>query len=511
MLFAVDDHRSDEIALDDLVRRRTWSELTDRCYRLAHVWNDALGVAPGAHAALVLANRVEFVELVLGAICAGITLTPVNWHLTAEEITYILGDSGASVIVTDAEHAPVVRAAAAAAAEDGRHVEVLLVGPDLEALVAAASDAPPSPAGPAGGAMYYTSGTTGRPKGVIRGRQPTLAEQLLSAPAAGRALGMDGSGAHLVTGPLYHAAPVGFALMDLHQGAPLVIMERFDAAATLALVEQRRVRDTHLVPTMFVRLLALDDEVRASADVSSLRTVLHGAAPVSVPVKQRMLDWWGDVLVEYWGGSEGGVVTLVDAADWRERPGTVGRPIPGHEVVVTDEGRNELPPHTDGILWCRNTRVADVFRYHGDEAKTAATFWGPGTYTLGDIGHVDDDGYVYLADRASHMIISGGVNIYPAEIEQILGEHPAVADVAVFGIPDDEWGEQVHAEVQPVAGTAGDAALAAELQAHVRAHLAGYKVPRSVAFRPDLGRLPSGKVPIRHLRAPYWAGRDRSI
>jgi fatty-acyl-CoA synthase len=355
--------------------------------------------------------------------------------------------------------------------------------------------------------MFYTSGTTGRPKGVQRGRQSTVGEQLEAMAAAGRSVGLDGSGPHLVTGPLYHAAPVGFAVMDQHNGAPTVIMPRFDAQQMFDLIVERRVVHTHLVPTMFVRLLDLDPEVR-SVDLSSIELVLHGAAPVSEPVKHRMIEWWGEVFVEYWGGSEGGVVTLVDSADWLENPGTVGRPITGHEVFAVDDDGERLPAGETGLLYCHNTRLPEVFSYHRAPEKTSGAFREPGVYTLGDIGRVDADGYVYLSDRRAHMIISGGVNIYPAEIEPVLGEHPAVADVAVFGIPDPEWGESVKAAVELHPGEVASAELEAEILAFGREHLAGYKVPRSIDFEDTLPRFDSGKLYTRLLRDRYWPTAD---
>jgi long-chain acyl-CoA synthetase len=320
-----------------------------------------------------------------------------------------------------------------------------------------------------------------------------------------RALGLDGGGPHLVTGPLYHAAPGGFALLDLFNGASLVLMPAWDAAETLRLIEERGVHNTHLVPTMFVRLLRLPDEVRATFDPSGLHVVLHGAAPVAPSVKQRMIEWWGDVIVEYWGGSEGGVVTLVGARDWLDHPGTVGRALPSYEVFTVDGDGRRLPVGETGALYCRNRLTTKVFEYHNDEAKTAAAHLEPGVYTIGDIGRVDDDGYVYLSDRAAHTIISGGVNIYPAEIEQVLIGHPAVLDVAVFGIPDDEWGEQVKAAVQLAEPYEPSETLVDEILAFARTHLAGFKVPRTIDFEAALPRSPSGKLYVRRLKDPYWS------
>lgn len=504
MLLDVATARPDEVAVDDLERHRTWSEVVDRATRVGRLLRDELGLQPGDHVTAVMGNRVELVELVYGALLSGIWLTPANWHLTADELAHVIGDSGARAVFTDDTFAAVTREAAGERA-------VLVAGDDLDGRLGAASDEPFALDGPAGGNMFYTSGTTGRPKGVKRSTKSTVGDQLAAIASSGRLLGLDGRGPHLVTGPLYHAAPLGFAVMDHGNGAPMIIEPRFDEVATLSLIVEHAVRNTHLVPTMFVRLLRLPDDVRYGFDPTSLHTVLHGAAPISVAVKQRMIEWWGPVLVEYWGASEGGVVTLTDSADWLTRPGTVGRAIATHEVFAADPDGNRLAPDETGTLWCRNLLVDEVFAYHNDPDKTAAAFSAPGTYTLGDIGRVDEDGYVYLADRASNMIISGGVNIYPAEIEQVLIEHPAVADVAVFGIPDDEWGESVKAAVELVADNQPSAELEAEILTMAREHLARYKVPRSIDFTDALPRQPSGKLFVRQLREPYWEGRERRI
>jgi long-chain acyl-CoA synthetase len=262
---------------------------------------------------------------------------------------------------------------------------------------------------------------------------------------------------------------------------------------------------------MFVRLLRLPEEVKRAFDAPRLRLVLHGAAPVSVPVKRRMIEWWGPVLVEYWGGTEGGVTTLVDSEDWLAHPGTVGRAVEPFEVFAVDDAGERLPPGEEGLLYARHPGLERPFEYHGDAEKTEAAYLGPGVFTLGDVGRVDADGWLFLSDRRSHMIISGGVNIYPVEVEQVLAEHPAVADVGVFGIPDDEWGESVKAAVELAPGFAESPQLEEEILSFARAHLAGYKVPRSIDFEEALPRDVTGKLYVRRLRDPYWEGRAAKI
>ena len=492
------------LALDDLTRTRSWAELGDRATRAGRLFQDRYGIGPGGHVAMIVGNRVEFVELILGALLSGVWLTPINWHLTAEEAAYIVRDSESQLVIADPEFEAVARQAAG-------DLPVLMVGAELDEALAGARADRFDGEGRAGGAMLYTSGTTGQPKGVKRATTSSVNSQVHLSRATGPIIGLDGGGPHLVTGPLYHAAPLGYAFIDLQNGAPLVIMPRWDEHQALELIDERQVHNSHLVPTMFVRLLRLPDEERTGFDGSSLHTVLHGAAPVSVPVKTRMIEWWGPVLLEYWGASEGGVVTIVGSQDWLEHPGTVGRAVPSYEVFAADPEGNRLPAGENGTLWCRNTVTDKVFEYHNAPEKTAGAFLEPGTYTIGDIGRVDAEGWVYLADRAANMIISGGVNIYPAEIEQVLVEHPAVLDAGVFGIPDEEWGESVKGAVELVDGAVPSPELEAEILAFARQHLAGYKVPRSIDFEEALPRYPTGKLYTRVLRDKYWQGTDRSI
>jgi long-chain acyl-CoA synthetase len=503
VIFERAERDPDALALDDLTRRRSWGELAERVQRVARLLREDLGLAPDDHAAVLMDNRAEFVEIVLGAMLAGIWLTPINRHLAASELAYVMRDSGARVVFTDAAHA--------GPAQEAGAVRTLEAGEQLEAALASASPEPMPLDGPAGGNMIYTSGTSGRPKGVKRLRAASLGAALEAARASGEALGLDGSGPHLVTGPLYHAAPLLFAVYDQLNGAPMLILPRWDEERALALLRERRIHHTHLVPSMFVRLLRLPDALRRGFRAPDLHLVLHGAAPVSAAVKRRMIDWWGEVFVEYWGGTEGGVCTLADSREWLEHPGTVGRALAHYEVFAVDDAGRRLPPGREGLLYSRHLRFDDVFAYHGAPEKTAEAYLGPGAFTLGDVGRVDADGWVYLADRRSNTIISGGVNIYPAEIEQVLQEHPAVADVGVFGIPDDEWGETVKAAVELRPGIEPSEGLEAEILAFGRERLAGYKVPRSIDFEAKLPRHPTGKLVVRQLRERYWRGRERRI
>ncbi len=492
-----------ELALDDGRRRRTWPELRDRVNRIAHLLRDELGLRPDDHAAFLLGNRAECVELTCGAIQAGIWLTPINRHLTPEEIEHVIRDSRSRVVFCDEPREAAARAAGAP--------NLLRVGEELDRALTSASDAPMPGDGPPGGTMIYTSGTSGRPKGVKRTRSATLDGVLDYQRTAGAALGLDGSGPHLVTGPLYHAAPLLFAVYDQQNGAPIVILPRFEEHTVLEALREREIRHTHLVPTMFVRLLRLPEDVRAAFRAPNLSLVLHGAAPISTAVKRRMIAWWGPVLVEYWGATESGVCTLVGSEDWLAHPGTVGRAVPAYEVFAADEQDRPLPPGEVGTLYSRHKRLPDVFAYHEDAEKTSRAHLGPATFTLGDVGWVDAEGWVYLCDRKSNMIITGGVNVYPAEVEKVLHEHRAVSDVGVFGIPDDEWGETVKAAVELRPGFSASAALEAEILDFAREHLAAYKVPRSIDFEERLPRHPTGKLRVRALRDRYWAGRDRAI
>lgn len=507
MLLDLARDRASDLAVDDGRRTRTFAELLDRAHRFASFLNHDAGLAPGGHLSLLMGNRAETIELLLGAVLAGQWVTPINWHLAEEEIDYVVGDSGSRIVITDERYGETAARVTASRAQ----ARVIRVDTELDGLLESVRPRPLDLDAPAGGNMIYTSGTTGRPKGVKRAVPPSVGEALAAHARMATSIGLDGSGPHLITGPMYHAAPLMFAVYDNANGAPILIMPRWDESQALETIMQREVAHVHLVPTMFVRLLRLPEAERARFRAPKLTCALHGAAPISAAVKRRMIEWWGPILLEYWGGTEGGVNTLIDSQDWLAHPGTVGRALPAFDVFAVDEAGERLPAGEIGDLYCRSSVSDRPFEYHGDPEKTASAYLEPGVFTIGDVGFVDDEGYVHLADRRSNMIISGGVNIYPAEIEQVLQEHPAVADVGVFGIPDEEWGESVKAAIELRPGFEAGETLADEILTFGRAHLAGYKVPRSIDFEAELPRHPSGKLYIRRLRDRYWAGREGNI
>ncbi len=482
-------------------RETTYGELRDRVNQLSHGLRQ-LGLVPGNTIAMVTHNNRTRFEVALATGQIGLYLVPINYHLSSSEIAYIVTNSEAKAVIVD----PQVLATCAAGLDeiqyplDRRFVIGEVEGwHRYEELWENRSTSSPADR-TAGETMVYTSGTTGFPKGVRRpltGGSPE--EGSRSTTSFLTLLGFKPGDVHLVVSPLYHTAPGGFALSTLHLGHTVVIMDKFDAETALQLIERYRVANTHMVPTMFYRMLQLPEEVRLRFDVSSLRRVVHAGAPCSVEVKRRMLDWLGMRVYEYYGASEGGV-SMITPQEWLAHPGSVGQAFPGVTVIIFDDAGQELPPNEVGMVYFRPS-MGD-FEYYKDPVKTAAARRGD-LVTVGDMGYLDEDGWLYLSDRRTDMILSGGVNIYPAEIEARLMEHPAVADVGVIGVPDEEWGQRVIAFVQPRAGLTPSEELARELIAWCRAGIATYKAPRAIEFRTELPRNAAGKMQRRTLRDQY--------
>jgi long-chain acyl-CoA synthetase len=479
----------------------TFAQLDDESRRLAALL-ESRGLVPGDTVAIACENIPRYLPAVWGALRAGLLLVPVNWHLSPAEALYIARDSGARALISSGTLAAL--ASELAAASPALATRLVTGGPvdgfeDYDAALSASSTERPA-AEVSGHVMFYSSGTTGRPKGIRRNEPPAAfgSEQLLEALLAGL-YGFSTETVYLCTGPLYHAAPLGWSLGAQALGGQVVVMPRFDPEACLAMIEKFRVTHVQFVPTMFVRLLKLPPEVRARYDLSSLRTVVHAAAPCPPDVKRAMIEWFGPIIEEYYAASEGNCYFAIGSADWLAHPGSVGRPLLGTPHVLGDDGA-EVPAGQVGQIWIEGP---SAFTYHNDAGKTAGAYNDRGWSTLGDLGHVDADGYLYLSDRRTDLIITGGVNVYPREIEEALAMHPAVADVAVIGLPEPEMGEEIRAVVQPAAGVAGSPELAAELIEHCAERLARFKRPRRVDFVTDLPRLPSGKILRRLVRDTY--------
>ena len=472
----------------------------------------AMGLRAGDAIVLMMPNSADLLAVHFAALQTGLYIVAVNWHLVGPEVAYILADSGAKAFVTHERFGAV---ASAAADEAGLPPSTrFAVGevPGCQPLADLGAGLPPGRPDErtTGAPMLYTSGTTGRPKGV---RRPLTGADPDDVP--GTAIWFFGifglaphdGHVHLCGSPLYHTAVLNFVVISIQLGHPAVLMDSWSPGEMLRLVERHRVTHSHMVPTQFARLLALPADERAAHDLSSMRAMIHGAAPCPQSVKRRMLEWWGPVVVEYYAATEGGGTTIM-AEEWLRKPGSVGRPWPGSVVKVLDEAGDELPVGEPGLVYLR--MGTSSFEYHGDMEKTRKARVGD-LFTLGDVGHLDADGYLFLHDRKADMIITGGVNVYPAEIEGELAGHPKVADVAVFGIPHPEWGEEIKAVVQPADGVTPGPELTDELLDYARGRLARFKLPRTVDYVTELPRDPNGKLYKRRLRDPYWQNQERAI
>jgi long-chain acyl-CoA synthetase len=490
---------------DPTGKTTTFGEVNANANRIVRLLRQH-GLKAGDAVALVCSNRAEFVEVLAAAQRGGWRITPVNWHLTADEIAYIINDCEAKAVFCEQR----VAASAAAVAQCPNVVVKVAIGGPIEGFL----DYAPALAQLDGGdiddpvlgnAMMYTSGTTGRPKGVYRA-QPVIPVQGLYAMR-----GYDHeTSVQLCAGPAYHAAPLAFDVRGaMGAGCQLVFMDKWDSELALRLIAEKRVTHLHLVPIMFQRLLALPDEVKARYDISQVIYIVHGAAPCPPEVKLAMIEWFGPVLNEYYAGSEGGAGFVVSSEEWLKKPGTVGkRPALLGSKILDEEG-SECPPNVPGAIY-HQLPPGGGFTYYKDEAKTQANRVGD-YFTMGDVGYFDEDGYLFLTGRNAETIISGGVNIYPQEVDNELIKHDAVADSSTVGVPHDEWGEQVKAVIMLKEGFEPSDELAQEILAFARVNLPGFKVPRSVDFVTDLPRSEAGKIQRNKVRAPYWEGRARQI
>ena len=476
----------------------TYGELDAFANRMAR-WLRNKGIAPKQSVGLLLENRPLYLEVVWSTQRMGAMLVPVATRLTAPEIAYILADAECSLLLTSPAFADVSR-------------ELAQIAPDLHIIdidseqfaseIAAQSSEMIDDPVP-GQYMLYSSGTTGHPKGIVPAPLPsddiTAPNPLVGLATMGVGMPADGSMVYLSPAPLYHAAPLGWCTTAHRLGGTVVIMEKFTPEGALAAIEKYRVTDSQWVPTHFVRMLKLTQEERSGYDLSSHSRAIHAAAPCPVPIKQAMIEWWGPIIQEYYAGSEGIGMSLVKSEDWLAKPGTVGKMIYGKAHVCAPDG-SELPPGETGLLFFENDKLPT---YHKDPDKTAEAMHPQGWMTLGDIGHLDEDGFIFLTDRKSHMIISGGVNIYPQEIENLLVAHPQVMDAAVIGAPDPDLGERVVAVIQPVDMTRAGEDFEQELRAYLEPQLSRVKMPKAFDFRPELPREANGKLYKRTLRDEY--------
>jgi long-chain acyl-CoA synthetase len=485
----------------------TYGELDLRSRKLARHLS-AQGIAKGDHIAVMMENCADYFMVCWAAQRLGLVYTPINWHLAANESAYIIENCGAKALIVSENTRTIVQSMGDTL--QGVAVTLTTGTPfgrfkNIDRIIEGAPDEP-DVGQYEGSIMFYSSGTTGRPKGISHKVDEIAWGQLTPLAAYMRyAYGMGRETVYLVPAPLYHAAALAWSMLVLRAGGAVVVMEKFDALEALRLIEAHQVTHAQFVPTMFVRMLRLAEQERRKHDLSSLKLVIHAAAPCAPQVKQQMIEWLGPIVHEYYAGSEGNGLTAADSATWSAHPGTVGKPVFGQVHIVGEDGR-VLPPGEDGVVYFSGG--AD-FEYYKDPEKTASAHHAAGWSTLGDIGHLDEEGYLYLSDRRTDLIISGGVNIYPKEIEDALIQHPAVQDVAVIGVPNSEFGQEVKAVVELHRGIADSSELADEMIAFCRARIAAYKCPKSVDFA-TLPRLPNGKMLKREVRERYLKAAVRA-
>jgi long-chain acyl-CoA synthetase len=487
----------------------TYRQLDERSNQTAHLFR-SVGLNAGGSVAFFIENHPRYYELLWAAQRSGLRFTCISSKLTASEVEYIVGDCEAKAFVTSSELMETARQVA----PNIPGVKLFVLGESegpFENLEAARASMPTTPIADqsAGQAMLYSSGTTGRPKGVKRGGDvdPDIAAANGLANLGQALYGWTPDTVYLSPAPLYHAAPLGWSMAVQSLGGTVIMMERFDAEDALRFIQQYKATSAQWVPTHFVRMLKLPEEVRAKYDLSSLKAVFHAAAPCPVPVKEQMIAWWGPIINEYYAGTEGNGFCVINSQEWLAHKGSVGKSLMAELKICNDEGE-PLPPRAEGLVYFAG---GGQFEYHGDPAKTADSRNKHGWTTLGDVGWVDEEGYLYLTDRKSFMIISGGVNIYPQEIENLMIGHPKVADVAVVGAPHEEMGEQVVAVVQPMDWADAGPALAEELAAWTRGQLSHVKSPRRIDFMQELPRHQTGKLYKRLIRDAYWGKGDLKI
>ncbi|MFO1188316.1 MAG: AMP-binding protein [Alphaproteobacteria bacterium] len=489
--------------------RLTYGELDAQSNRCARLFR-RLGLKAGDAIAFMIENQAQLFVVAWAAQRSGLFFAPISTHLTPDEAAYIVADSGARAVVSSKAGAAVAGALPALVPGVAHWLMIDGVEPGFASFEAAiAGESPdPLPDESEGSALLYSSGTTGRPKGVYRkppagpmGQDSTVQTLIIGL------YGGSGDAVYLSPGPLYHAAPLNFTMRFQRLGATVVVMEKFDALLALQLIEKHHITHSQWVPTHFIRMLKLPQAVRRGFDLSSHRCAVHAAAPCPIPVKETMIGWWGPILWEYYAGSERNGLTSIDSPTWLAHKGSVGQAVIGRVRIVGDDGQ-ECAAGEEGVIYFEG---GPAFAYHNDPAKTASAHNAQGWSTLFDVGYLDRDGYLYLTDRKAHMIISGGVNIYPQEAENLLVTHPKVTDVAVIGVPNAEFGEEVKAVVQLVDPASASPETAAELISFCRAHLSHIKCPRSVDFEVELPRLPSGKLAKHRIKARYWEGHKTRI